>query len=74
MGKCRNADKGKADAQKGISPAPSSCAGEAGDTGDAVCDLRDEVASLDDALSQWPLLPKCPSTLHDAADHCVNDL
>ena len=60
MGKLRNATKGGEDAQKGISPTPSSHVGEAGDTGDVVCDLRDEVASLEDALSQMGTSSKMP--------------
>ena len=51
MGKHNNAAKGGPDT-KGISPIPSSHVGEAGDTGDVVCDLRDWMASLEDALSQ----------------------
>ena len=34
--------------------------GEAGDTGDVVHDLRDEVASLEDALSQMGTSSKMP--------------
>ena len=60
MGKCRNATKGESDTQKGISPTPSSHAGEAGDTGDVVHDLRDEVASLEEALSQMGTSSKMP--------------
>ena len=36
----------------GASPTPSSHGGEAGDTGDAGQDLRDDVASLEEGLSQ----------------------
>ena len=50
MGKHKNARKWRSDAQKSISPTPSSHAGGAGDTGDVFHDLRDEVALLEDAL------------------------
>ena len=60
MGKCRNATRRGSDVQKGISPTPSSCAGEAGDMGDVVHDLRDEVASLEEALSQMVASSKMP--------------
>ena len=60
MGKHKNATKGGSNTQKGISPTPSSCVGEAGDTGDVVCDLRDEVASLEEALSQMGASSKMP--------------
>ena len=52
--------KGGADAQKGVSPTPSSLVGEAGDTGDVIHDLRDEVTSLEDALSQMVTSSKMP--------------
>ena len=52
MGKHKKTTKGGSDAQTGISPTPQSHVAEAGDTGDVVHDLRDEVASLEDALSQ----------------------
>ena len=52
MGKHRNAPKGGCHALKGISPTPLSHAGETGDMGDVVHDLRDAVASLEEALSQ----------------------
>ena len=38
----------------------SSCAGTAGDTGNVVHDLRDEVASLEDALLQMGASSKMP--------------
>ena len=60
MGKCKNAMKGGSDAQKGISPTLSSHVSEAGDTGDVVHDLRDEVASLEDALSIMGTSSKMP--------------
>ena len=53
MGKHRNATKGGADTYMGISPTLSSCTGEAGD-------LKDEVASLEDALSQMGASSKMP--------------
>ena len=49
---------GGADSQKGTSPTPSSYRGEAGDTGYAVHDLRDDVASLEEGLSQMGALSK----------------
>ena len=52
MGKHKNVTLGGSDAQKGISPTLSSHVGEAGNTGDVVFDLRDEMASLKEALSQ----------------------
>ena len=60
MGKHKNATKGGSDAQKGISPSMSSCAGEADNTGDVVHVLRDEVASLEDTLSQMGTSSKMP--------------
>ena len=46
---------------KRVSPSnPSSCAGEADDTGDKVHDLRDVVASLEEALSQMGASSKTP--------------
>ena len=60
MGKCKNATKGGSDAQKGTSPFPLSHAGEASDTGDVVHDLRDEVTSLEEALSQMGTSYKMP--------------
>ena len=60
MGKCKNATKGGSDAQKGVSPTLSSFAGEAGDTGDVLQDLMDEVASLKEALSQMGASSKMP--------------
>ena len=60
MGKCKNATKGGSDTQKGISPTPSSHVGEAGNTGDVVHDLRDKVASLEEALSEMGASSKMP--------------
>ena len=60
MGKCMYATKGGSDAQKGVSSTPSSHTCEAGDTGDVVHDLRDEVASLEEALSQMGASSKMP--------------
>ena len=59
MGKHKNTTKGGCDAQKGISP-PSSHASEAGNTGDDVHDLREEVASLEEELSQMGVSSKIP--------------
>ena len=52
MGKCKNATKGGSDAQKSISFTLLSHAGEVDNTGDVVHDFRNEVASLEDVLSQ----------------------
>ena len=60
MGKHRNATKGGSGAQKDISPTLSSCVGEAGGTGDVVHDLRDEMESLEGALSQMGTFSKMP--------------
>ena len=60
MGKCKNAAKGGAHAQKGASPTPSSHGGEVGDTGNAVHDLRDDMASLEEGLSQIGAPSKMP--------------
>ena len=60
MGKHRNATKGGSDAQKGISLTPSPHAGEASNMGDVVSDLRDEVALLEEALSQMGASSKMP--------------
>ena len=60
MGKHRNATKGGADAQKGISPTPLFHVGETGNTGDVVHDLKDKVASLENTLSQMGTSSKMP--------------
>ena len=60
MGKHKNATKGGSDAQKGVFPTPSSHVVEAGDTGDVVHDLRDEVTLLEEALSQMGTSSKAP--------------
>ena len=60
MGECKNTTKEKSHTQKGISPTPLSHVGEAGNTGDVVCDLRDVVASLEEALSQMDTSSKIP--------------
>ena len=52
--------KGGSDAQKGISPTLSSHAGKAGDTGDVVHDLMDQVASLEESLPQMGTSSKMP--------------
>ena len=52
MWKCLNAARGRANAQKGTSATPLSHRGEAGDTGEAVHDLRDDVDSLKERISQ----------------------
>ena len=60
MGKCKNAAKGRADAQKGASPTPSSHGGEVGDTGNTAPDQKEEVASLEESLSQMGASSKMP--------------
>ena len=60
MGKHKNATKGESDTQKVISPTPLAYVAEAGDTGDVVCDLRDEVALMEDSLSQMGTSSKMP--------------
>ena len=60
MGKHKNATKGRSNAQKGISPNPSSCVGEAGNTGHIVHDLRDKVVSLEEALLKMGASSKMP--------------
>ena len=52
--------KGKQMLKKGASPILSSGGGEAGDTGKAVCDLTDDVASLEEGLSQMGAPSKMP--------------
>ena len=60
MGKSKNATKRGSNAQNGISSTPLSSVAEADDTGDVVCDLRDEVALLEEALSQMGTSSKMP--------------
>ena len=60
MGKHRNPTWGRADAQKRTFPSPSSHKGEAGDTSDAVQDLRDDVDLLEEGRSQMDTSPKMP--------------
>ena len=60
MGKHKNAAKWGADVWKGASPTPSSHIGEAGDTGDAVHKLGDDVALLEEELSQMGTPSKMP--------------
>ena len=52
MGKCKNATKGCAGAQKDVSPTPLFHGGEAGDTGNSVQDLMPEVGLLEKVLLQ----------------------
>ena len=60
MGKCKNATKGGSDTPKAISPYLSSHAGEASNMGEVVPDLRDEVATLEEELSQMDASSKTP--------------
>ena len=59
MVKHKNA-RGGADVQKGTSPTPSSHRGETGDIGNAVNDLRDDVDSLEERISQMGIPSKMP--------------
>ena len=52
MGKHKNTTWGRADTQKRASPTPSSHRGEAGDTGDVVQDLRNDVDLLEERMLQ----------------------
>ena len=60
MGKCKNATQGGADVKKSTSPTPSSHKGEAGDTGNAVQILRDDVDSLEERMSWMGAPSKMP--------------
>ena len=55
-----NTTRGGADAQNGLSPTPSSHRGDEGDTGNAVHDVREDVASLEEGLSQMGDPSKTP--------------
>ena len=52
MGKHKNTTWGGTDAQKGVYPTLSSHRGEAGDTGNAVYNLKDDVDSLEERILQ----------------------
>ena len=74
MGKPKNATKGQSDVKNGISSTLLSHVVEAGNTGDVVHDLGDEVTSLEDALSQMDTSSKMSFCLCVVA-HChPNDL
>ena len=60
MEECKNAAQGGADAQRLASPTPVSHRGEASDTGEAVQDLRDDVDSMEEEVSQIGASPKMP--------------
>ena len=60
MEKYKNATQGGADTQMSTFPTPSSHRGEAGDTGDAVQDVRDDVDSLDGGMPWMGPSPKMP--------------
>ena len=60
MGKHKDTAIGRPNTQKGTSPTQSSHGGKAGDTGDAVYDLRDDVALLEEGLSHMGVLSKMP--------------
>ena len=56
----RTLPRGGADAKKSTSPTPSSHGGEAGDTVNAVHNLRDDVALLEEGLSKMGAPSKMP--------------
>ena len=60
MKKHKSALQGGAGAQKGASSTPLSNRGEASETGYAVHDLRDEVDSLEERMSQMGASSKTP--------------
>ena len=60
MGKHRIAIEGGTSAQKGASPTLSSHGGKAGDTGNTVQDLMEEVSSLEEVLLQMGASSKTP--------------
>ena len=60
MGKHKNATRGGVYAQKGTSLTPSSHRGEANDTGNAVHNLRDDIDSLEERISQIGAPSKMP--------------
>ena len=72
MGKQKNVAKGGGKAPSTYSSTLSSHVGEAGDPCDTVQDLRDKVASLEEALSQMGASCKCPFNLHNIMDCCQN--
>ena len=74
MGKDKNATEGVADAQMSAYPTPSCHRGEAGDTDNAVQDVRDDVVHWREACHGWVPLPRCPSHLCNPANHLPNDL
>ena len=60
MGKHRNTTKGGRDVQKGTSLTMPSDGGKPGDTFDMVQDMMEEVASLEEVLSQMGASSKMP--------------
>ena len=60
MGKHKNTTRGGADAQKGTISTPLSHRGEAGDTGNVVYNLRDDLDSLEERISQMGAPSKMP--------------
>ena len=60
MGKCKNAARGGANAQEGTPPNLMSHRGKAGDTAKAVHDLRDDVDSLEERISEMSAPSKKP--------------
>ena len=74
MGKHKHAPKEGVDAQKDTFPTPSSHRGEAGDTGNAVQDMRDNADSLEERISQMGAIPRHPSDSCSSANHPLNNL
>ena len=60
MGKCKNTTRGGANAQMGASITPMSHGSETDCTGEAVHDLRDAVALLEEGLSHLGAPSKSP--------------
>ena len=59
---------------EGCLPTPSSHGSEEDDIGDTVQDLMEEVASLEEVISQIDASSKMPFNSHNAADCHLNDL
>ena len=73
MEKCKNAAGGSR-CLKECLPTPSSHRGEAGDTGETVQDLRDDVDSWEEGMSQIGASPKTPSGLHNQVNCPLSNL
>ena len=73
MGKQKKAAKGGASTQKGTSLTPLSHGGEADDTGEAVHNLRDDVDSLEERLSQMGALSRMPFRVMESSQSPSKD-